>query len=279
MVMNLPQPAISSLDLINTIVAERQNGVNAAFFAGILAEWRARVAHYINHHGSPEHVGRWPDIQNRSATFLNLYSYPGENSAQGNMLATLRGHELSLCPACGEPGSPNTLDHYLPKGQYPHFAVMPLNLFPMCDACQIAKGEKTGDLATPRYFIHPYFDNFSVAQILELSITPPFNAPNFLLAPSPALTAPEIALIDAHIRELRIGERFGRFFRGEYRRLLRLVDLMRSTGQNVTQTLGAFRLRAALPTPNSWEHIFYNAIVNDPDLLDFLVQEDLPQFL
>src|SRR3546814_3004594 len=57
----------------------------------------------------------------------------------------LHVHELNHCPACGEPGTPNTLDHYLPKGRYPHFCVTPLNLFPMCDACQQAKGEKTGD--------------------------------------------------------------------------------------------------------------------------------------
>ena len=67
------------------------------------------------------------------------------------MLQSLRNHDLQLCPACGEAGAPNTLDHYLPKGKYPHFCVTPHNLFPMCDACQRRKGDRTGDENNPRF--------------------------------------------------------------------------------------------------------------------------------
>jgi hypothetical protein len=195
------------------------------------------------------------------------------------MLQALRAHDLILCPACGEPGSPNTLDHYLPKGKYPHFAVTPANLFPMCDACQDAKGEKTGDAASPRYFIHPYFDRFTDPQIVVLTIRAPFNAPTFELQPHGALTPPEQSLVTTHLRELEIHERYVRFFRGEYLRVLRNVGQMREAQQDVVQNLRNFKGMRATPTPNGWDHIFYDGILKNAQLINYLVNEALPDFL
>jgi hypothetical protein len=115
MVVSLPKPATCSLQIVDTLVAERQGGRNAGFFTGISEEWKQRVAVYIARAGSPEFVADWADVQPHKNSFLNLYLAPADGSVQGHMLATLRDHQLRLCPACGEAGSPNTLDHYLPK--------------------------------------------------------------------------------------------------------------------------------------------------------------------
>jgi hypothetical protein len=40
------------MQLVHDVVAERQNGVHAAFWNGIEAEWRQRVEEYILHKGS-----------------------------------------------------------------------------------------------------------------------------------------------------------------------------------------------------------------------------------
>ena len=150
---------MDSLELLDAVIGERQGGRNVAFFNGIAAEWRTRVQAYIEHGGSPEYVPPWAGIEPRKATFLNLYG--SRDGVQKPVLTRMRDdHGLNYCPACGEPGTPNTLDHYLPKDSYPHFCVTPLNLFPMCDACQEEKGTKTGDADSPRFFIHPYFDVF-----------------------------------------------------------------------------------------------------------------------
>ena len=134
MVMHLPAPTACSIQLVNDIVAESQNGINAEFFNSIKEEWIARVRQYLESNGAPNAVQVWSDIEDRKGSFLNLYRSPAENSAQGTILKRLRDHDLVLCPACGELGRPNTLDHYLPKGKYPHFCITPHNLFPMCDA-------------------------------------------------------------------------------------------------------------------------------------------------
>jgi hypothetical protein len=276
--MLLTAPEMCSLQLVDDIVAERQGGKNAGFFAGVAQSWRDRIQAYIDAAGSPALVSVWPDIEQKRNSFLNLYLSPAEGSVQGVMLASLRDHDLSLCPACGEPGAPNTLDHYLPKGKYPHFCVTPYNLFPMCDACQTEKGEKTGDVANPRFFLHPYFDAFVANQVLELSIWPPFDTPTFDLRPIAALPAPQATLVITHVRELGIIPRYARFFRNEYQRLLRSVAHLRAADLNVSEHLESFRDLAATPTTNAWNHVFYAAVLANPDLLEHLSDGELPAY-
>jgi len=278
MVMHLPLPAACSVALVDQVVAERQNGIHALFFAGIAAQWRASVQLYLDHGGSPQHVPIWPAIDARRGTFHNLYKNADPASAHGIAVHPIREHMLDLCPACGEPGAPNTLDHYLPKGVYPHFSVTPANLFPMCDACQAEKLEKTGDANNPRFFIHPYFDVFSIPKIVNLVIAPPFGAPTFDVVPSPALQPEEAVLVTSHLKELDIPNRYVRFFRNEHRRLIRNVTKMRASGQAVQATIEAFRDGHADPTPNSWQHVFYSAVLETPELLEYLTNGDLPAY-
>lgn len=278
MVMLLDAPIACSLQMVDDVVAERQGGKNAGFFAGIAQDWRDRVQAYIDAEGSPAAVPSWPDINYKKNSFLNLYLSPTDGSVQGDMLDTMRDHELSLCPACGEAGAPNTLDHYLPKGQYPHFCVTPLNLFPMCDACQTNKKEKTGDVANPRFFLHPYFDVFVANQVLELTIHPPFEAPAFDLGAVTGLTAPQRALVGRHVTELGIVQRYARFFRNQHQRLLRLVENLREADLDVEANLILFRDNAAAPTRNGWEHVFYSAVLANAGMLNYLKDADLPDY-
>ncbi|MDP1598732.1 hypothetical protein [Phenylobacterium sp.] len=278
MVMTLIGPTTCSLDLVDNVVSERTREPNRSFFRSIAGEWRQRVAVYIAQRGSPGHVPTWPAIASKATSFKTLYSHPAEGSSQGAMLATLRDHELDLCPACGSPTVPETLDHYLPKGKYPHFAVTPFNLTPMCDPCQRRKSEKTGDHLTPRFFIHPYFDTFSIDQIVQLRIAPPFATPTFMLSAHSALTNPEAALVTTHLRELEIARRYVRFFRNEHRRLIRNVTNMRVKGLAVLENLESWQAGHADPTPNGWHHLFYDAVTSNADLVEYLVNDRLPLY-
>ncbi|CAJ0683627.1 hypothetical protein LMG18091_00018 [Ralstonia wenshanensis] len=279
MVMRLPPPLVDCVALVSTIVAERVGGVNAAYFASVEQEWRTRVQQYLDAEGSPPTVTKWPAIEPRKGSFLNLYLHPGDNSAQGRILLALRQHELLLCPACGEQGRPQTLDHYLPKSTYPHFCVTPANLFPMCDACQQAKGSKVGDIRSPRYFIHPYYDVFVGEQVLSLEIRAPFEAPAFVFGAADDLEPAETRLVESHIRELGLTARYTVFFRNQHRRLLRLVDRMRASNQDVRATLETFRFDASHQSVNSWEHVFYEAVLENAALMDYLCNAQLPPLL
>lgn len=62
------------------------------------------------------------------------------------------------CPFCGV-GIVSTLDHYLPKTEYPTYAVTPYNLVASCSDCN---KKKTTTIITTRAeeLIHPYYDDF-----------------------------------------------------------------------------------------------------------------------
>lgn len=278
MVMLLAAPATCSLQMVDDIITERLGGRNAEFFTGIAQDWRDRVQTFIDAAGSPAVIPTWPDIEHKKNSFLNLYLSPKDGSVQGNMLAAMREHELSLCPACGEAGAPNTLDHYLPKGKYPHFCVTPLNLFPMCDACQTNKKEKTGDADDPRFFLHPYFDVFIANQVVELLIEPPFDTPTFELSSVAVLPAPQRTLVNRHLKELGVVPRYARFFRNQHQRLLRLVQSLRDADLDVEENLVIFRDNSAQPTRNAWEHVFYSSVLSNADMLKYLAEEDLPAY-
>jgi len=280
MVMPLPMPAHCSLQLVTDVIDERRRGRNAAYFEGIRQEWRDRVQAYLQHNGSPEHVPQWHAIPvARKTSFLNLYLSPDEDSAQGRMLTDLKDHGLNLCPACGELGRPNTLDHYLPKGRYPHFCVTPANLFPMCDACQKEKREKTGNAAEPRFFLHPYFDVFLAEQVLTVSIAPPFNSPTFRMEIADHLNPEQKAVVASHVRELAIEKRFAHYFKNESLRVLKLANMLRQSGLPVESMLRVFENNCREPSLNSWEHVYRVAVVENPAMLDYLANEPLPEFL
>lgn len=279
MVMTLSLPTVDCVQLASDVVAERADGVNAAFFNDIQQEWCLRIQQYIDAAGSPPAVSTSTAIQVKKKSFLNLYASPAANSAQGQMLQTMRKHDLTICPSCGELGRPNTLDHYLPKDIYPHFCVTPVNLFPMCDACQLEKGTKVGNVQSPRFFIHPHFDTFIAEQVLRLDIYAPYDTPTFALRIVEGLDPISEHLLQCHVRELEIERRYASFFRNQHRRLLRLVGAMRKAGQDVEQTLTTFTQGATEPSLNSWDHVFYSSVIGNPALINYLTNAQLPEYL
>jgi 5-methylcytosine-specific restriction endonuclease McrA len=93
---------------------------------------------------------------------------PGRSIYDKLLAAPVHGR----CPLCGQ-RVVSTLDHYLPKTEYPALAVVPINLVPACADCnktKIAAIPKTADQET----IHPYFDDVETdlwlyAKVIETS--------------------------------------------------------------------------------------------------------------
>ena len=280
MVVRLNRPDADQDAFIDEVVDQRQGGQNAQFFNGIKAAWKTHVQAYLAAAGDPAVIKPWPAVQQHSKKFQNLYLNPAQNSVQRPMLATLRSRELQLCPACGEDGTPNTLDHYLPKQIYPEFSITACNLFPMCDICQGEKSTDTVNGANERLFLHPYFDQFIDVQVLHLQIGQPYEAPETMtLTPYPELNPEQTALVARHLKHLAISTRYHHFFKDEYRRLLRLVNTIRQKGQDVTASLELFSQYALSKSINSWGHVFYSGVLANPGLMEYLQQRKLPNHL
>lgn len=61
------------------------------------------------------------------------------------------------CPLCGQ-GAVSTLDHHLPKDQFPSLAVVPINLVPACANCNKVKTNAIPHTQEEQT-LHPYFDD------------------------------------------------------------------------------------------------------------------------
>ncbi len=121
-------------------------------------------------------------------------------------------HIMSLpahgrCPFCGI-GTVNTLDHYLPKQDFPVFSVSPDNLVPACTWCQGEKMEYHSSTEGGQ-ILHPYFDDFDddiwlSAEVIE-------SAPaafRFFAMPPDHWTQPRKERGAAHLRELGLHRLF-----------------------------------------------------------------------
>ena len=280
MVIRLAQPTTLDLDLVDQIVIERQGGKNAVYFTSIKSLWLSRINDYRLYRGNPESILIWPNIDIHKTKFLTLYNSPKDNSVQKPILENLRSRKLQLCPACGEDGQPNTLDHYLPKDLYPEFSITPINLFPMCDICQGEKLAQTVNINNKRLYLQPYFDNFLSAQAVDLSIGRPFNAPRWInISPHHQLDKNDSALVGRHLAGINYAKRYMRFFSDEHLRLLKLVNRLRESGQNVKQNLENFRENAKDKSINSWGHIFYDGVLKNPSLVRHLEIGKLPSYI
>lgn len=280
MVVRLSCPITDDNLYIESIVSQGQIGANAAFFLKIKGDWKSRVQAYVEAHGNPCLLKPWINIADEREILENLYSsQPPVHSVQKPILDSLRIKDLQLCPACGEDGTPNTLDHYLPKNKYPEFSVTSRNLSPMCDICQGKKGSKTVNGADQRLFVHPYFDEFTAFSVVRLTVGRPFESPNsFSIDPHPGLNVEQSALLARHLEELGISKRYEKFFKTEYIRLRKLVSRARAERQDVRERISEFHKYALDKSTNSWGAIFYEGVLDNADLMTFIEHGPLPDY-
>jgi len=105
-------------------------------------------------------AAKFKPIATTSAQMKSTYSNrmvrakaPGKPSY--DMLITSAPH--GICPLCGH-RPVSTLDHYLPKSEFPLLAVTPRNLIPACSDCNHDKRDAQPKDALNQT-LHPYFDN------------------------------------------------------------------------------------------------------------------------
>jgi len=87
-----------------------------------------------------------------------------------------------ICPLCSH-RIVTTIDHYLPKTEYPRLSVVPINLIPSCSDCNKSKLANY-PTAPEEEMLHPYYDDIENDLWLQATVshsTPP--AIQFKVAP------------------------------------------------------------------------------------------------
>ncbi|WP_236223069.1 hypothetical protein [Pseudomonas asiatica] len=176
--------------------------------------------------------------------------------------------DFDECPLCGI-GEPITLDHYLPKEEFPEFSIFSKNLIPVCSPCNSSyKGVKWIENGK-RLFIHTYFDIFPPQAFLNASVTVgaklslSFNALN-----DPAHTDFS-ELFSRHFEKLKLSDRYKRKAASEIARKKRRFEaIFRRSGsaRDVANALlqEAIDLRNEYSS-NHWKPALYEALSKSPD--------------
>jgi len=307
-VAKLNIPDYDSLQVVSDIIEERSHYLD--FYSSIQADWLSQVSNYIDLGGDPNAVpplnlqaylsqesiiaegeaeaksGESPDpavrlANKRKKSLIGLYS-PKEHKLPYDILEVMRrDHSLLFCPSCGEPGKPGTLDHYLPKKIYPELSIVTANLTPMCSECQGRKGSDITDSNGNKIFIHPYFDPIDQV-IISLLISVPYSSPaSFTIMIPSDVDEPFFSLVERHITGVDFRERFEEFCQGQYIVLLSTFYDERQDDEpdSARRIVSRFLKSVERQSMNRWEAVFYRGVLANDNLLDYLDNGNLPEYL
>ncbi|MEM5345789.1 hypothetical protein [Paraburkholderia azotifigens] len=180
-------------------------------------------------------------------------------------------HELDECPYCGHPHPPRTLDHFLPKEDWPEYAIYSNNLVPQCSGCAPIKGQRYYcNVHGQALFLHPMYNSIlsTVRFYIEVSLAgenPTFEPKFSVLADVCDEDAKRVKL---HLKSLQVKRRIVEYCEEQYRRWIRIV---RSKGCDIRASFKTRLKERELDSyARNWGIAFYQGVLRNPDVLDNL---------
>ncbi len=173
----IPKPNITALESFNTCIAGIRN-------ADVKARMEAVRPHIIAAEAQFDHVAANADLHLMAAQAdvagLVTVQEMKDNYDQRMVKSKSRGRDIydrlmiaaqnDMCPFCGH-RDVSTLDHCLPKAQYPALSTTPINLVPCCKDCNHEKGNPVlndkGD-----QLLNAYYDDVENTLWLYAEIVP-----------------------------------------------------------------------------------------------------------
>lgn len=286
MVARIDLPEDDVIDLLNRVFSERR--AYKKFYENIKNDYIAQNTLYEQAKGCPSlihplnlssYTNSADETEKRKKSLINLYS-PQPDKLPYNELEKIRKYnKLVSCPMCGEPGRPRTLDHYLPKIVYPELAINLLNLVPCCDWCQGEKKVEYSNNLGKRRYIHPYFDEVNFP-LFKLVFSEPYLTPVIDIQIYQNLDEDIKALVETHLDGINFLERFSAIFETSYCSILRMAkESQVPDATSLSQSLSSALNLAKDKGINSWDAVLYRSVLEDPDLMNFLQNSTLPNYL
>lgn len=128
------------------------------------------------------------------------------------------------CPFCGGLGQASTLDHYLPKANFPTYSVHPNNLVPCCRDCNSGKNTSFGP-GTHKQTLHPYLDRADFFEERWIIATVYKQNPiliRFECAPPDHWSSPDKQRVSSHFEAYKLADRFSKQAGGEVSQVVQL---------------------------------------------------------
>lgn len=192
-------------------------------------------------------------------------------------------HGLNECPFCGKPTAPSTLDHYVPKSDWPEFSIFQNNLVPQCKECAPIKGDSyychERGMAI---FISPLYSDIlsKVGFHIDVEYKKDSNVisvkPRFFL--SDDIDKDGEFRLKMHFENLKIKERIEKY---SYRRIRHWKNLLKENDFDISEVLQTRIKERILDERNkNWETSLYIGILKNQELVDYLnslfLEDELP---
>ena len=224
---------------------------------------------------TPQSKGRDPVIigQLKKSDLNKLYSrhFAKSGKPSRRIYDSLIASAEEKCPYCGGIGRPRNLDHYLPKGHFPQFSILPVNLIPSCRDCNMGSKREYFATCMDKQTIHPYLDNerYFCEQWISAKYFPEIgNEPGFIqyfVDPPEHWTSVQKSRVERHFHEFKLGNRFSLEAGPRLITLLaqikRLTDESLNMGEAKDVILQPIINRSLFP--NHWEKVMCLALKKD----------------
>lgn len=157
----LAPPNLDAKNIFNTIKDRSKSEKK-----GILQLWQSYV--YERYDEYELNTYNLEDISNSNIiedidkkAFTSCYTRNSKGYLEGEVVVKIIALQTvqhqQKCPYCGL-DKPRTIDHYLPKSEFPEFSIYPPNLIPCCGYCNNKKSDKWITNGK-RTYINLYFDD------------------------------------------------------------------------------------------------------------------------
>lgn len=180
-------------------------------------------------------------------------------------------HALDACPCCGSPLAPETLDHFLPKEDWPEYAIFSDNLVPQCRGCAPIKGVKYFcEKEKQSLFLHPMYSPALSMLRFKIDVAMVEGKPIF----SPVFSLPESISDDVarriglHLKSLQVKARIVEYCNEGYRHWIRIAQRKNCDIKSMLKS----RLSEGEcdPYANNWATAFFQGVLNSPETVQDL---------
>jgi hypothetical protein len=193
------------------------------------------------------------------------YFVPGTKPAR-RLYEAIKVTANGKCPLCGGVGHVRTLDHYLPKANFPVYSVLPANLVPCCRDCN---SEKLNAFAAARGLqtLHPYFDNdrfFDERWVHARVVQSDPPVIEFFVAPPLNWDADDKSRVQSHFVEYGLADKFSTEAAADLPETIqtRRTTMLASSPADFSSYLNEKSQTLALPI-NNWRRVMFAALAND----------------
>lgn len=262
----LPRPANSAHDVFTLCIKQVRKLELRKRLAAITGNIEQGEAHYIQNaeaeelHTFPRHAAVGAVSRDELVKVYTGRFVPKDCDARHIYDEIILAAPQGRCPLCGV-GQVTTLDHHLPKADYPVLAVTPANLVPACTWCQTEK--RQGRPATAEeQTLHPYFDDFEGERWLFADVlqTQPASF-SFFVQPPASWTELDAARLQHHLEAFKLYRLFASNAADELTNIRYSLQNLLDTGD---MTAVRNHLRAEADSreqahKNSWQTAMYRA--------------------